>query len=334
MKKIVSLLIISTIIFLSDQAIGADVVTRIYSDLNTYTDKSVDIPIKIENSSGLTAYKFTVQANNLMISDVLQGKAFSEGIFNYDISENKEDVEIVWSNNTVNKSDGEVFTIKADVKDSTKVCEVDLRYSPSDILDGNSEEADLACDLITIVPVDSKTQPTHSNTSYENQEQESLILQYINNVDNNDMKNISLQALVDIGQKLDVKNEYTIDEIKTKIDSLNKDEKNDFVKQFNQLIAEKNTILPVIPEKDGSAVIKEILDCTDEYTIKSATQPSEPILDEDATIVTDASESNVTNATSNADGWVNYVLIIAVCLVTVILITITIKKRREISNEI
>lgn len=195
MKKTMSFLIAFTILLSSIQSVIADEIARVYSDVNTYTEKTINIPVKIENNNGLMGYKFTVKAKNLSISDITQGETFSDGMFNYKIGEKKETAEIIWTNNSSIKANGELFSITADVKDNKTSCEVDLIYSPSDTIDGNYNEVSLACDLIVISPEQEVIQPTTTNTSYDNQAQETLILEYINGVESDDVKQAIVASL-------------------------------------------------------------------------------------------------------------------------------------------
>lgn len=332
MKKTMSFLIAFTILLSSIQSVIADEIARVYSDVNTYTEKTINIPVKIENNNGLMGYKFTVKAKNLSISDITQGETFSDGMFNYKIGEKKETAEIIWTNNSPIKVDGELFSITADVKDNKTSCEVDLIYSPSDTIDGNYNEVSLACDLIVISPENEKTQPTTTNTSYDNQAQESLILEYINGVESDDVKQAIVASLDKAGVKIDTDKKYTAEEIKKNIDSLSNEQKSEFIKQFNIEFSKQNNSLPAVPEKDGIAIIKEILDCTDEYTVKSITQPTEPIFDEELSSDSTSDESKATKD-EVGNGWIIPVLVIAVCVVAAILFII-IMRRRRMKNEV
>lgn len=332
MKKAMSFLIVFTIILSSIQSVIADEIARVYSDVNTYTEKTINIPIKIENNNGLMGYKFTVKAKNLTISDITQGETFSDGMFNYKIGEKKETVEIIWTNNASIKADGELFSITADVKDNKTSCEVDLIYSPSDTIDGNYNEVSLACDLIEISPDNEGIQSTTTNTSYDNQEQENLILEYINGVESDDAKQAAVKSLVEAGVKIDAARKYTTEEIKKHIEDLSEEKRTDFIKQFNIEISKRNNSLSAVPEKDGITIIEEILDCTDEYTIKSITQPTEPIFDEKPSSDSTSDELNATKD-EVGNGWIVPVSIIAVCVVAAILFII-IFRRRRMKNEV
>lgn len=332
MKKAMSFLIVFTIILSSIQSVIADEIARVYSDVNTYTEKTINIPIKIENNNGLMGYKFTVKAKNLTISDITQGETFSDGMFNYKIGEKKETAEIIWTNNSSIKANGELFSITADVKDNKTSCEVDLIYSPSDTINEDYNEVSLACDLIVITPGKGEIQSTTTNTSYENQEQESLILEYINGVESDDVKQAAVKSLVGVGVKIDADKKYTAKEIKKNIDDLSKEKRTDFIKQFNIEISNQNNSLPAVPKKDGIDIIEEILDCTDEYTIKSITQPTEPVFDEEPSSNSTSDESKATKD-EVGNGWIIPVSIVAVCVVAAILFII-IFRRRRMKNEV
>lgn len=329
LKKVVLMLILVLLSFSTVHIVSADGVTRVYSGINTYTQKSVDIPIKIENNKGLMGYKFTINGANVKIIDVISGEAYSDGIFNYKISDNGESVEIIWTNSVEIKTDGDLFTIKADVKDNKKECKIELNYSPSDTINANYDEVSLACDLITIMPVDGKNQETTSNTFYDNQEKEDLVLDYLNGVSSDEAKDATIQTLIVIGEDLDVDKEYTIDELKTIMNELTEDKSKSFIKQFNLKILEKNPDLPAIPEKDGVAIVEEILVCTEQYTIKSATKPTEPNLDDEVSAST--FDESVATKDSVGNGWMISVSVIVVIL-TSILVIFSIKKRR-LKNE-
>lgn len=332
MKKAMSFFIVFTIILSSIQSVIADEIARVYSDVNTYTEKTINIPIKIENNNGLMGYKFTVKAKNLTISDITQGETFSDGMFNYKIGEKKETAEIIWTNNSSIKANGELFSITADVKDNKTSCEVDLIYSPSDTINEDYNEVSLACDLIVITPEKGEIQSTTTNTSYENQEQESLILEYINGVESDDVKQAAVKSLVEAGIKIDADKKYTTEEIKKNIEGLSAGKRTDFIKQFNIEISNQNNSLPAVPEKDGIAIIEEILDCTDEYTVKSITQPTEPIFDEEPSSDSTSDELKATKD-EVGNGWIIPVSIIAVCVVAAILFII-IFRRRRMKNEV
>lgn len=333
MKKAMSFLIVFTIILSSIQSVIAGEIARVYSDINTYTEKSVEVPIKIENNNGLMGYKFTAKAKNLIISDVIQGKAFSDGMFNYKISDKKETVEIIWTNNTEIKTDGELFSIKADVKDNKAVCEIELIYSKSDTINGDYNEVRLACDIIAITPESGNSQPTTSNTYYENQAQEELILEYIDGVESDEVKKVIVQSLIAAGVSIDSSKSYSFDELKTNIDTLTDGQKTKFINSFNQEIANQNPNLSAVPEKNGVEIINEILECTDEYTIKSITQPTEPAYDENTSTHSSTSDESPSTKDETGNGWFTPALVIAVCVVAAILLIIILRKRR-MKNEV
>lgn len=331
-KKITSIMLFLLLIVASNQNIRADEIARVYSDINTYTEKTVDIPIKISNNRGLMGYKFTVKAHNLVISDVVQGEAFSDGMFNYKIGDKKETVEIIWTNNAEIKTNGELFAIKADVKDNKVSCELELIYSKSDTINGDYNEVSLACDLITITPESDNSQPTTSNTSYEDQAQEELILGYIDGMESDDVKKVIVQSLIASGVSIDSSKSYSVDELKTNIDTLTDEQKSKFINSFNQEIANQNPNLSPVPENNGVSIIKEILECTDEYTVKSITQPTEPEYDEDTSSISTSDESMSTKDEAGS-GWIIPALVIAVCVVAAILLIIILRKRR-MKNEV
>ncbi len=332
MRKVLIFLTVFTIFLSSIQIISADEIARVYSETNAYTEKSIDIPVKIKNNKGLMGYKFTIKAINLLISDIAQGEPFSDGMVNFKIGKNKETVEIIWTNNDAIKVDGELFTVKADVKNQKKICELDIIYSPNDTIDSEYNEISLACDSIIIEPQSKKNQPTTTNTSFKNQEQEDLILQYINVMESGETKKVVVQALAKIGESVDTKKSYTVEELTSKIKSIKTNKKISFINQFNQIISQKRVGLPTIPEKDGTSIIEEILDCTDEYTVKSITQPTEPVFDEDTTSVSTTDQS-VATRDEVENGWIIPVLVIAVCVVAAILFII-IFRRRRMKNEV
>lgn len=332
MRKAASIFIVFMLIVSSIQTISSDELMRIYSDINVFKAQSIDIPIKIKNNKGLMGYKFTVKAKNLSISDVVQGETFADGMFNYRIGEKKDSAEIIWTNNTETKTDGELFTVKADITDSKKHCQLNIIYSPSDTIDGNYNEVSLACDLIEISPDNEGIQSTTTNTSYDNQEQENLILEYINGVESDDAKQAAVKSLVEAGVKIDAARKYTTEEIKKHIEGLSEEKRTDFIKQFNIEISKRNNSLSAVPEKDGITIIEEILDCTDEYTVKSITQPTEPIFDEKPSSDSTSDELNATKD-EVGNGWIVPVSIIAVCVVAAILFII-IFRRRRMKNEV
>ena len=333
MKRIVYMIIIIILLLLSIRCVVADELARVYSDINAYTEKSIDIPIKIKNNKGLMGYKFTLNASNFLISDIAQGEPFSDGMFNFKIGKNKETVEIIWTNNDAIKVDGELFTVKADVKNQKKLCELDIIYSPSDTIDGEYNEISLACDSIIIEPQSEKSQPTTTNTSFKNQEQEDLILRYINKMDSGETKNVVVQALAKIGESVDSKKSYTVEELTSKIKSIKSNKKISFINKFNQIISQKKADLPTIPEKDGATIIGEILDCTDEYTIKSITQPTEPAYDEVASSTVSTADESMSTKDEVGVVWIIPALVIAVCVFSAILLIIILRKRR-MKNEV
>ena len=330
MKKSILIILLTLSFVFVPVNVFAESKTRVYSDVNTYTEDTVEIPIKIENNNGLMGFKFNIKSNNLSISEVSIGEAFSGGMFNSKISDKKDSADIVWTNSENVNANGEMFSIKAKVLHTDSPCDIDLVYSPSDTIDANYNEVDLLCDKITISPQQNIPQSTTSNTSFENQKDEELILQYLNILDNDTAKKIVVSSLSETSSKVDKKKNYSTGEIKSIINELSNEDKELFVKRFNQNISNQYPDLPGIPNDNGSALIAEILDCTNEYTIKSITQPV--ITESDAIDHTETIDEAATQDEYGSAYIIPIVIIATIVLIAIIIIIFI--KRRRMKNEV
>lgn len=237
-------------------------------------------------------YKFLIETENLILNDIDQGNVSSDGLFNDKISEDKNNGEVIWTNSEEVKKDGLLFFISAEIKDTKKYCSINLTYSKSDTFDESYNEIDLVCENIIISPEIEVSQGTSSNTSYDNQVKEEIII-------------------IETEKKV-----YTKVEIKNFIDSLSKDSKAQFIENFNEIIIEKYNNLPVIKTDDGIEVIDEILECIDEYTIKSVTRPV--IRDEDFKLES-TNDKNVSTADQTGKNHDITVIVIAIIIRSIVM---------------
>ena len=323
MKKIFTILMVLVVLCSISINANAKDVTRVYSDVNTYKESFIEIPIKIENNDGLMGYKFSVKTTNLRLSEVVQND-FSAGIFNSVIADDKSSVEIIWTNSEAIKINGILFTIKAYVEDSKKQCEIDLVYSPTDTIDGEYNEVSLVCDLVTINPDNGDSQATIPNTSYENQEKEEIILQYINSVDSHDLKKVVVQIInesfLEIKIDINTEKDYTAQKLTAKLDDVPENNKENIINRFNKIISQKYNDLPAIRVNDGIEMIEEILECTEEYTVQSSSLPV--INDEDETPTSSKDKSTLVNYESNNVSIILIVVIVIVIALVAIIIMI------------
>lgn len=329
-RKTLPLMWIVIILMSTSISVSAQEIVRVYSEISSYTDKKIEVPIKIENNTGLMGYKFTIKAKNLKILDVNPSDDFSDGVFNKKISDDKSSAEVIWTNSEVIYSDGELYTVMAEVEDDNSTCEISLIHSPTDTFDGNYKEAHLACDLIVINSDSGETQETTSNTFFENKDEEEIVLDYINSAESEEVKKVVAQSLKNTESDIDLNKEYTVEELVSKIDELDIDKQEQFIKNFNQNISKEHSQLPVISTENGVEVIKEILECADEYTIKSNTMPVEAESQEvqDEKIVT-VGETDIKKDNENKFSIIGIVIAVCAVITAIFIIIIFIKRRIE-----
>lgn len=134
---------------------------RIYAEVVTVSSaRTVEIPIKIDNNSGLMGFGLVFSYDEQVLTpvSVTQGKTLLTGVLNDSIGASKScRFQVIWSGTSNFKSDGEIlilkFTVNENFKDETTI---NVSYSQEDTFDESYSDVKLNCENITIKPTAKK----------------------------------------------------------------------------------------------------------------------------------------------------------------------------------
>lgn len=157
MKKLVP--IVLTIFLLLSVMISAEaaaVKNRVYSD-KVYTEKgaTVDIPVKIENNTGIMGFAVDVSYDSDVLTPVSIAKSDNlSGSMNDSIetgTAESESFKVVYTGTEEYKSDGVLFTLKFIVSDSaSEDVYISFSYSEEDTFNEEFKDVKLNCEEITV----------------------------------------------------------------------------------------------------------------------------------------------------------------------------------------
>ena len=324
MRKVLSVIFLLLLLeVISINIVFAKATPRVYSEVTTFIEKTVNVPIKIENNEGLMGYKFSITTDNAELIEISQGDDFSDGIFNSKITNENSSGEIIWTNSTEINNDGTLFYLSLKIKDLSSNCVVKLTYSKSDTFNGNYDEIDISCDSIIINSAENNDEATRNNVTYDNQKDEEFILEYINKVDAEDIKTTINSALERSGA--------------TSVSKLTNEQKEIFIEAFDDIISSEYEKLPLVNKNyssdKGVSIIEEILDCTEEYTVKSFIMPSENEVTEPTENIASCDEVEKSKENNINYVWLIAILSSVVVIVAILICTKKLKKKGENKNE-
>lgn len=136
---------------------GSDLPARVYSD-DIFTKTSlIDVPIYVEDNSGLMGFRLTLDYDSELITpvSVRQGALLTGGSMVDSIdSAAPGSFDIVWSNSAEIKGDGELAVVSFEIhcEDMTQL-QIGIDYSESDTFNEDWEDVSLICSPINISTV-------------------------------------------------------------------------------------------------------------------------------------------------------------------------------------
>lgn len=125
---------------------------EIYADNVTATDKTVLIPVKIKNNTGIMGFKITAEYDKsiLMSPKITAGEITKNGMMNDSIGVSPEGrIDVIWSGTQNETADDTLFVISFNaVKEENT--QIKLSYSQPDTFNEAWEDVELKCTDITV----------------------------------------------------------------------------------------------------------------------------------------------------------------------------------------
>lgn len=319
---IISVVLSFVLLFGFCQTFFAENKTLLFSEVETYNDSNVSVPIKLQDSIGLMGFKITFKCKNAEITNVTKSNVLNSGIFNSKISSDSTSCNVIWTDSKEHNLKGVLLNLDIKVKKFKKDCYVEYYSNKEDTINGKGEEVNLNCEQIILkYSKHNITQSTTSNdnTKYKNKKTEEFVLTYINNVKKDTYKKAINYAL----EKEDINN----------IKSLKKDRYKTFIKEFDNYIAKEKTNVNSVsgsfsPEK-GISVIKEIGECLGQYDLNY-----EPHYDKNKSIVkeskpTETTRKSIVNNNNEKDLTIVYIAVAVLIILGLAIVLIIIIKRNR-----
>lgn len=126
---------------------------EIYGDeISATTDKTVLIPVKIKNNTGVMGFKITVEYDKSVLTSptVSRGKLTGNGMINDSIGVTEEGTfDVVWSDTQNVAGDGTLMILSFKAVES-KDTQIKLSYSQPDTFNESWEAVELKCSDITV----------------------------------------------------------------------------------------------------------------------------------------------------------------------------------------
>ena len=164
MKKIFSLILAFLMLFVVSFAVTAAAEdNRIYSDpVSTEKGSTIEIPVKIENNTGIMGFAIDVSYDNNVLNPVsVEGSDSFCGMFNDSIeTSDAGSFTVLYTGTESIESDGLLFTLKFKVSDSAAGnTSVNLSYCQEDTFDEEFSEVELKCESISVSVKDNNSEP-------------------------------------------------------------------------------------------------------------------------------------------------------------------------------
>lgn len=155
MKIFISIILTFTMLFgLAFAVKAATKDNRIYSEpITAEKNSTVEIPVKIENNTGIMGFGIDVKYNAAILNPVsVEGSELLSGMLNDSIDTSEKGSFIVLYTGTESfKSDGTIFTLKFSTsEDADEDTSINLFYSQEDTFDEDFHEVKLNCENISV----------------------------------------------------------------------------------------------------------------------------------------------------------------------------------------
>lgn len=129
------------------------------------TEKTISIPVNIENNPGIMGFKISVVFPNdiLSLESVDQGTVTNKGNFSTK-NDGANKTVILWNNTSEVLDNGSIFVLNYSVKDNSKDGKISFSYSEEDTFNENYENVPLYFESIKIIAANDSV-PGNNNSS-------------------------------------------------------------------------------------------------------------------------------------------------------------------------
>lgn len=211
------------VVGLNANSVKAKVINQVSAGTLISEDESTyKIPVIISNNTGIMGFKicFRIDSDKVMISNIACGEAFTNGMFNYSLTKDQNQADILWSGTENVNDDGNMFYVYVKQKESfTDEIVIHLSYSQEDTFNDNYEDVQLVCSDIDV----NTSETSESNNNLKSEvKNDNNIKEIEDSIYENVTKDAWFQFLVEIADKYNI----TVDSIVADELSSNTDNEN------------------------------------------------------------------------------------------------------------